>query len=202
MKLYYSKGACSLGIRILIHELGITSDYESVNLGTKQTEKGTDYLTVNPKGSVPALMLDDNQVLTENAVIQQYLADKNHAAHLLPEVGNIKRYQILEWLNYIATDLHKGFSPLFNQSVPQDLKDSIFIPALKKRINFVENNLQHKFLTGDTFTGADAYLFVILFWLGRFKISLSEWPRLEKYYNNVKNHPSVHQSLTEEGLLD
>src|SRR5437870_2266196 len=113
MKLYYSKGACSLAVRILINELNISCKYEAVNLKTKETETGKNFYEINPKGAVPTLILENNNVLTENAVIHQYLADQQKAHHLLPNLNDFKRYQVLEWLNFIATELHKGFSPLF-----------------------------------------------------------------------------------------
>ena len=122
MRLYYSKGACSLVVRIVIHELGLPFEYEAVNLKTKVTATGEDYLAINPKGAVPAILTDDNILLTENAVIQQYLADKAYASQLLPAVNDIKRYQVLEWLNYVTTEIHKGFGPLFNSNIPDNLK--------------------------------------------------------------------------------
>src|SRR5690349_19217638 len=122
MKLYYSKGACSLAVRIIINEIGLQSEYEAVDLKTKKTATGQDFLKINPKGSVPVIQTDEKQILTENAVIQQYLADTNKATQLLPALGNFERYRVLEWLNFISTELHKGFSPLFNPNVPNELK--------------------------------------------------------------------------------
>lgn len=130
MKLFYSKGACSLGIRILINELGLACEFESVNLGTKKTEKGEDFTQINPKGYVPALKTDQGHLLTENIVIQQYLADTHQDANLLPKVGDFRRYQTLEWSAYISTELHKGFSPLFNNSLDSSVKEQFFKPTL------------------------------------------------------------------------
>src|SRR5688572_12009519 len=113
MKLYYSKGACSLAVRIILHEIGAACEFEAVDLATKKTETGMDFLKINPKGAVPTLILDDKAILTENAVIQQYLAEKYHATQLLPPLGDMKRYRVLEWLNFISTDLHKSCGPLF-----------------------------------------------------------------------------------------
>src|SRR5690349_3300917 len=110
MKLYYSKGACSLAVRIALHELGIPCEFEAVDLKAKKTEKGADFFKINPKGAVPTLVLDDHTVLTENAVIQQYLADKQKAFEVLPPVNDMKRYRALEWLNFVSTELHKGCS--------------------------------------------------------------------------------------------
>src|SRR5690348_3970643 len=129
MKLYYSKGACSLAVRIVINELGLKCDYEAVDLKTKKTATGDDFLKINDAGAVPALALDDKKILTENIVIQQYLADTHKAYQLLPEVGNMKRYQILKWMSFAASDLHKSCSPLFNHALDNEVKQSIFIPA-------------------------------------------------------------------------
>jgi glutathione S-transferase len=201
MKLYYSKGSCALAVHIVINEIGAECEFEAVNLGTKITNSGTDFFTINAKGSVPTLITNDNNVLTENAVIQQYLADTYKAEQLLPAVGNFQRYRVLEWLNFISTDLHKGCSPLFNANVPQDIKDTVFKPLLKTRLNFVEKNLQNSaYLTGDHFTLPDAYLFVVLTWLPYFKIELNEWPKLANYFDTLKQRASIQKSIAEEQL--
>jgi len=202
MKLYYSKGACSLAVRILLHELKLDCEYESVSLKEKKTASGLDYLTINPKGSVPALLLDNNKVLTENAVIQQYLAETHHANHLLPPVGDFTRYQVLELLNYISTDIHKGFGPLFSPQLPEEMKKSFFIPLLKKRLLYLDQRLVgKKFLMGEQFTLADCYFFVMLFWTGIFpEIQLSEFPQLERYFAALKTREAIAAALKEEGL--
>ena len=138
MKLYYSRGACSLTVRIIINELAIPCDYEAVNLKTKKTENDEDYFKINPKGAVPALELANQEILTENAAILQYLADEFKATSLLPPMGNFKRYRVLEWLSFVSSDVHKLFGPLFNPLVSQESKDDIFIPALKKKFKFVD----------------------------------------------------------------
>lgn len=199
MKLYFAKGSCSLAVRIIINEIGLKSEFEAVDLKTKKTASGQDFLQINPKGAVPVLLTDDNEILTENAVIQQYLADKHNATHLLPAPNNFKRHRVLEWLNFITTELHKGCSPLFNPAVPSDIKDSVFKPALKNKLNFIEKNLQkNTFLFGEQFTLPDAYLFVILSWLPHFKIALNEWPHLARYYANLEQRTAIQQSLQEE----
>jgi glutathione S-transferase len=199
MKLYYSKGACSLGVRITIHEIGIACDYEAVNLKTKQTEKGADYLKINPKGAVPALQLDDNTILTENAAIQIYLAEKFNTPQLLPAIGNVKRYRVLEWLSFISSDLHKAFSPLFNPNVPEELKQQIFIPILKSKLDLLNNHLSHNnYLVSDQFTIADSYLFVILTWLHHFKLELTNWEHLHGYATLLRQRKSVQEALKEE----
>lgn len=199
MKLYFAKGTCSLAVRIIIHEIGLDSEFEAVDFKTKKTTSGQDFLQINPKGVVPVLLTDENEILTENVAIQQYLADRYNAIQLLPALGNFKRYRVLEWLNFITTELHKGCGPLFNPSVPSDMKDSVFKPALKNKLNYVEKNLQkNTFLLGEQFTLADAYLFVILSWLPHFKIDLSEWPQLTRYYTNLEQRTAIKQSLQEE----
>lgn len=201
MKLYYSRGACSLVIRIALHELGKQAEYEAVDLAAKKTETGKDYFQINPKGAVPALVLDNNEVLTENAVILQYLADHAPTRDLLPGLGDFKRYRTLEWLNYITTELHKGFGPLFNQQVPQEVKDSLFIPLINKKFKFIEQHLQNnKYLLGDHFSLPDCYLFVMTLWLRKFKIDLAEFPAVERYVKELKNRKSIQEALKEEGI--
>lgn len=199
MKLYYSKGACSLAVRIVIHEIDIPCYFESVQLKTKKTETGSDYFEVNPKGAVPALVLNDGAVLTENAVIQQYLADTHKANELLPPVGEIKRYHVLEWLNFVSTELHKGCSPFFNASIPEEIKDKVLLPALKNKLQFVDDHLkQSKYLTGETFTLADGYCFVILTWLPGLRINLIDYANINRYFNELKHRPSIIKALAEE----
>lgn len=201
MKLYYAKGACSLAPRIVIHELGLPCEFEAVDLKSKKTATGEDYLTINPKGVVPTLVTDDNQILTENAVIQQYLADNNQASSLLPPIKDFNRYRVLEWLNYIATELHKTCAPLFNSSLPKEIKDKLFIPLLKKKLDYVEKTLEkNRYVAGDHFSLPDAYLCVILFWLGNFKIDIGEWKNLPRYFAELKNRKAVQLAFQEEGF--
>lgn len=201
MKLYYSKGACSLAVRIVIHEIGIPCEFESVDLKTKRTETGTDFLNINPKGYVPTLVLDNQSVLTENVVIQQYLADEYKGKDVLPLPDQFDRYLALEWLNYVTTELHKSCSPLFNAKIPETIKAEIFIPALKAKLDYIDRHLsKNKFLLADRFTLGDGYLFVILSWLAHFNIDLSSWINLSRYYAALKLRPSIQQSLKEEGL--
>jgi glutathione S-transferase len=201
MKLYYSKGACSLVVRIVIHEIGLKTEFEAVDLKNKKTEKGQDFFTINAKGSVPTLELDNGEILTENAVILQYLADTSKANQLLPFLGDFKRYRVLEWVNYITTELHKGFSPLFNPSVPQDVKDKVFIPLIKNKFSAINAHLQQNhYLLGDDFSLSDPYLYVILRWAVAFKIDLKEYTHLTRYFNNLHERASIQQALKEEGL--
>lgn len=200
MKLYYTPGACSLAVRIVINEIGIKCDYESVNLKTKKTEKEADFSEINAKGSVPTLLLDNNEVLTENAVIQIYLAETYKATELLPPIGDMKRYRVLEWLTYVTTELHKGFGPLFNPAFSEDTK-KIVKDLLKHKFDFVERHLaKHKYLVGDHYTLPDGYLFVIITWMAKFNIDLKQWPQLSRYFAELTQRKSIHQSLEQEGL--
>ena len=202
MKLYFSPGACSLAIRILLHELNINADYEAVNLKNKQTSSGGDFLKINPKGYVPALQLDNGEILTENTIIHQYLADKFKANTLLPPIGDEKRYHVLEWLAYINSELHKGCSPLFNSNYSDDTRNKILIPNLKNKLNFVDNHLKkNKYLMGDSYTLPDGYLFVILNWLPNFGLNISDWPHLQQYFKELEKRKSVKQALQEEKSL-
>lgn len=202
MKLFYTKGACSLAVRIIINEIGLTSEYEAVDLATKKTASGEDFLKINPKGAVPAIMLGSGEILTENAAILQYLADTNKAAQLLPVVGDFKRYRVLEWLNFVATDLHKNFGPLFNPNLPQEVKEKFIIPLIKAKLTYVDNHLHHNhYLVGEDFTLPDAYLFVMLTWAHHFKLSSSEkWANLSRFFTELSDRKSIEKSLKEEGL--
>ncbi len=200
MKLFYSQGACSLVSRILLNEMGIPADYESVNLQTKQTETGQDFLNINPKGAVPTLCLENHDILTENTVIMQYLADHYQATNLLPPVGDFQRYRVLEWVNYITTELHKGFAPLFNPLVPQDLKEQVFTPILMRKLQYVDQALQDKtYLMGKHFTLPDAYLFVILRWAIA-KLDMASCVHLMTYQSNLKLRKSIADAVQQEGL--
>lgn len=201
MKLYFSKGACSLAVRIILNEIDIPCEYISVNLKTKTTERGEDFLKVNSKGAVPVLELVNGERLTENLAIQQYLADEFKATPLLPPLGNFKRYRVLEWLNYISTELHKGCSPLFNSMLLEDVKENHFIPALKKKIAWVEEHLsKNKFLMSDQYTLADGYLFVILRWLPALKIGFSAYPSCVRFMEDLKKRKAIQDALKDEGL--
>jgi len=200
MKLYYSKGACSLAVRITLHEIGIPCEFESVDLKTKQTQTGSDHLKTNPKGAVPALALDDGTVLTENIVIQQYLAEKYQAHQLLPTPENFNRYRVLEWLSFVATDLHKNCTPFFIPQISEETKE-IYKKFLKNKLAFVDQHLSHHtYLAGDHFTLPDSYLFVVLRWMSHIGISVAEYKNLSRFFDEVKNRKAVKQALEEEGL--
>ena len=202
MKLYYSPGACSQAAHIVLHETGFSHDSISVDLRAKTLEDGSDYLRINPKGAVPALELENGEVLTENAVILQYLGDRSGSTDLLPPLGDFRRYRVLEWLNFVATELHKGFGPLFNPAAASEWKQSAR-DQLAKKFDFVEQQLgDGPFLTGNRFTIADAYLFVMLGWTAMNDIDLGRWPGLTAFYQSVAQRPSARQVLEFEGLVE
>jgi glutathione S-transferase len=199
MKLYYSKGACSLGVRIVIHELGLLCEYESVDLKTKITATGANFMSVNPKGAVATLVTDDNMVLTENAVIQQYLADQYHGTKLLPPVGDLKRYKVLEWLNFVSTEIHKAFGPIFNSKISHEMKAEFFIPVIKSKFDYVNQALDKKpYLMGKEFTLPDAYLFVMLTWTKHANIDINEYPNLARYFSELKQRKTIMDAIAEE----
>jgi glutathione S-transferase len=201
MKLYYTPGACSLSPHIVLREAGLSFDVEKVDLGSKKTESGKDFNTINPKGYVPALQLDDGSILTEGPAIVQYLADKAPQSKLAPANGTLERYRLQELLGFIGTELHKGFSPLFNPTYPEDAK-KIARDNLAKRFNYLNTFLEKgPFLTGEQFTVADAYLFTILGWTAFVKIDLGQWPVLKAYHARVAGRPAVQAALKAEGLL-
>lgn len=201
MKLYYSPGACSLSPHIVLREAGLSFDVEKVDLGSKKTESGKDFNTINPKGYVPALQLDDGSILTEGPAIVQYLADKAPQSKLAPANGTLERYRLQEMLGFIGTEMHKGFSPLFNPSYPEDAK-KIVRDNLAKRFTYLSSVLEKgPFLTGEQFTVADAYLFTVLGWAAFVKIDLGPWPVLQAFHARVAGRPAVQAALKAEGLL-
>lgn len=200
MKLYYSPGACSQAPHIILHELGLSHSSERVDLRAKQTKSGSDYLAINPKGAVPALAMDNGELLTENAVILQYLGDRSGLGEVLPPVGNFSRYRVLEWLNFITTELHKSFSPLFNPAASEETK-TFFADHIARKLDHVEGELgDGPFLLGDTLTLPDAYLFVITGWAEKM-IGLDRWPNLAAFRHRMMERESVRTVLRAEGLL-
>jgi glutathione S-transferase len=198
MKLFYSKGACSLAVRIIINEIGVPAQYESVDLKSKKINTGENFLEINDKGAVPVLELNDGQILTENAIILQYLADTYQATQLLPSLGNFSRFRVLEWVNYITTELHKTFANLFNPTLPEDIKKSIFIPMIQKKFQYINDHLKHDYLVSNTFTLPDGYLYVILRWAHGMKVDISAYKKLKDYFERVDKRESIIKSLAEE----
>jgi glutathione S-transferase len=201
MKLYYSPGACSQAPHILLHEIGLNHDAVRVDLKTKTLEDGSSYLDINPKGAVPALQLDSGDVLTENAVILQFLGDRSSVGEVLPPLGQFRRYRVLEWVNFITTELHKSFSPLFSPDAGEDTK-AFFRDKIGHKFDYVEQELgEGPFLMGDELTLPDPYLFVMLGW-GDKLIGLGRWPNLAAFRERMLQRPSVRNVLQFEGLLE
>ncbi|HEY1845121.1 MAG TPA: glutathione transferase GstA [Buttiauxella sp.] len=200
MKLYYKAGACSLSPHIILRESGVDFSLVKVDLATKKTEAGDDFLEVNPKGQVPALLLDDGSLLTEGVAIVQFLADKVPDRQLLAPAGSMTRYHTLEWLNYIATELHKGFSPLFNPTTPEEYK-AIARKALEKKFQYVNDELSDKqWLMGLRFTVADAYLFTVLRWAYAVKLDMAGLSHIDAFMERMKARPAVAAALAAEGI--
>jgi glutathione S-transferase len=200
MKLYYSPGACSLSPHIVLREAGL--DFELVLASTKthKLQDGTDYYTINPKGYVPLLELDDGQRLTEGPAIVQYLADLVPLKKLAPANGTMERYRLQEWLNFITSELHKQFSPLFNVAVPEEYK-VMLRTKIGQRLAWVNEQLEGKsFLLGDTFTVADAYLYVIAGWGKGVGVDISAFKNVYAYWKRIGERPAVKEALAAEGL--
>ncbi len=202
MKLYFAPGACSLAPHILLREAGLDFELEKVDLQSKQTASGGDFWAINPKGGVPALELDGGEILTEAAVILQYVADLVPDKGLMPAAGGMPRYRAQEWLNFVATELHKGFAPLFNPQMPDAAKE-LAKEALFKRFEFVNSHLakQGDYLLGSAFSAADAYLLVTLSWARYLKLDISAFEALVAFQRRVSERPSVQAAMEAEGLL-
>ena len=199
MKLYYAPAACSLAPHIAAREAGLDLVLEKVDLKAKKTESGRDYHSVNRKGAVPALEIEGGEVLTENAIVLQYLADKAPQSGLVASNG-MARWRFLELVNFIATELHKGFGPLFDPRTSATARE-IVVDNLSKRFDILDRELGDKpYLTGETFTIADAYAYAVLNWTKIHKIDLSRWPRLMAFLDRVAARPAVRQARAEEGL--
>ncbi|MDA0231480.1 MAG: glutathione transferase GstA [Proteobacteria bacterium] len=191
MKLYYTPGACSMSPHIVARELGIDIELEKVDLGTKKTASGADFLSINPKGYVPVLQLDDGSVITEGPAIVQYLADQKPSSTLAPANGTVERSRLQALLGYINSELHKSYSPLFNSATPAETRTERE-EYLNKRYGYIENELQGKsFLTGNEFTVADAYLYTVTTWAGHVKVDLSGFPNLNAFQKRVADRPAV-----------
>lgn len=198
MKLYYSRGACSFSPHIVADELGIKLDLVSVDLKTKKTGDGRDFMQINPKGYIPALELDDGQLLTEGPAIVQYLADLKPEKGLAPKCGTFERAKLQEWLNFISTEIHKGFGPLFYADTPEAMKEAAKA-RLTQRFALVEKQLEkNAFITGPQFSVADAYLFTVLQWCSFLKFDISAFKAIKDYNAKIATRESVKKALAEE----
>ena len=194
MKLFYVPGVCSLSPHIVLREMGASFQPDKVDRKTKVSESGVDYNQLNPKSYVPALQLDDGTVLTEGASILMYLADQQGGEKIAPKPGTKERYKMQEWLVFIATELHKNFSPLFRKT-----PDPAFRENLVKRLDLVAGTLaKQPYLLGDKFSAADAYLFTILRWAARVELPLPQ--PLQQFMDRMKARPAVAEALKVEGL--
>lgn len=201
MKLYYSPGACSLSPHIVLREAGLDVELVRTDVQKKVLGDGSDFRSVNPKGYVPALALDNGELLTEGPAIVQYLADRAPDKHLAPPPGSFERVRLQEWLNFISTELHKGFSPLFNPAMPEEAK-VFFRERLVQRMGVVDERLKAQdFLMGKDFSVADAYLFVVSNWAPHVGVDLSKYAALGAFLGRVAARPAVQAALKAEGLL-
>lgn len=200
MKLYYAPGACSVSPHIVLQESGLKYDVEKVNLGEGKTESGADFKAINPKSQVPTLQTDDGSILTEGAVIVQYIADHAPNADLIAKPGTMDRYRTQEWLNFTASELHKNIGPLFRPTTPEAYK-TVAMQTMDRKLGDLERHLKGKqYLMGDKFTVADAYCYTILRWSPRANIDLAKYPNVKAYHDRVAARPKVQEVLKSEGL--
>lgn len=201
LKLYFSPGACSLSPHIVLREAGLPFELEQVNLQAKKLKSGGDFLEINPKGQVPVLKLDSGDILTEGPAIVQYVADQKPESGLAPKAGTIPRYHVQEWLNFITSELHKSFTPLFKPNTPEEYA-KIIKENLANRFSFLDKELgKRQYLMGDKFTVPDAYAFTVVGWSKYKDIDLSRWPNLKGYIDRVAARPKVQEAMKAEGLI-
>ena len=201
MKLYYSPGACSLSPHIVLRESGLKFDAVLTSMQTKKLADGTDYYAINPKGYVPLLELDDGQRLSEGPAIVQYIADRVPEKKLAPPAGTMERYRVMEWLNFITSELHKGFSPLFNAAMPEEAK-ALSRTKLSERLKWVDTQLEGRdYLMGTQFTVPDAYLFVVAGWGRHVGVDISGMKNLGAFMARMAARPAVQEAMKAEGLL-
>jgi glutathione S-transferase len=207
MKLYYKAGSCSLAPHIVMAELGMAYELEAVDLATKVCASG-DFRKINPKGSVPAIKMDNGEILTEGAVISQYLADQKFETTLVPKFGTLERYRCMEWMNFVATEVHKTLGTMFaagnimKSAESQTELRAGLAQVFEKKMAYLSESLgDQSYLMGETFTIADAYLFTCLSWTKMLKVDLSAWKNIKAYQERVLGRPAVQKAMKEEGLL-
>lgn len=201
MKLYFSPGACSLSPHIALREAGLEFELSRVDFATKKTRDGEDFMAVNPKGLVPTLRLDSGEILTEGPAIVQYIADLRPESGLAPAAGTMARVRLQEALNFISTELHKGFSPLFSKDCPDAWKEVVKTKLAAAFAEVDRTLAKQPYLTGDTFTVADGYLFTVANWTKYVGLSLETWPHVAAFVARTAERPAVHAALEAEGLL-
>lgn len=201
VKLFMTPFACSLAAHIALREAGIDFEPVKVDLRAKKTATGADYLAINPKGYVPALQLDNNDVLTENVALLQFIADRKPESNLAPPPASLDRYRLQEWLAFINSEVHKNFSPFFNPAAVEGHKQ-VAKDILTKRFGYLQGVLaSRQYLLGNQFTVADAYLFTVLNWGARVGIDIGQWPALKAYSERVGARPNVGAALAAEGAM-
>ncbi len=200
MKLYYTPGACSMAAHIVAEEEGLVLEYVRVDLATHRTEADLDYRSVNPKGYVPALALDEGGILTENVAILLYLAHKKPRSGIAPPMGDPAWFHVVEWLTYVATEMHQGFGPLWQRNLPEASR-KVLVEKLSRKLDFLELHLrENPYLLPGGYSIADAYLFVVLNWAEMVRFDLNPWPQIRSYRAIVGDRPAVRQVLKAEGL--
>jgi glutathione S-transferase len=201
MKLYYLTGACSLASNIALRDAGLKFELVKVDRRTKRTADGLDFNEVNPKGYVPALRLDNGEVLTENVTVLQYIADRNPSTKLAPPAGTMERYRLMEWLSFINSEVHKQFTPLFREEAPEDTRQYAR-KNLTARLDYLQRTIGSRpFLTGEQYTVADPYLFTVLSWGSHVNFDIGRWPELKRYVERIGQRPHVVDALKSEGLV-
>jgi glutathione S-transferase len=203
MKLYYAPGACSLAPHIVLREAALPFELDRVDFATRKTASGEDFNKINPKSQVPTLKLDNGETLTEGPVIMQYLADRKPEAGLVPPAGSMERYRVQEWLNYVTSELHKTFAPMFNDKTPAAFREMIK-EKLSKQFDYLNQRLaKNQFLAGSKFTVADAYAFTVISWARSpgIAIDIAKWPNLKAYMDRIAARPKVHEAMKAEGLI-
>jgi glutathione S-transferase len=201
VKLYYMPAACQLACNIALREAGLRFELVKVDRKTRRASDGLDYNEVNPKGYVPALTLDDGQVLTENIAVLQYIADRNPAAKLAPAAGTMERYRLEEWLSFVNSELHKCYTPLFRQDAPEGAKEYAR-RTLTGRLDWLERSWgSRSYLMGEQFTVADAYLWVVLGWGAHVDMDVARWPQLKRFHERVAARPTVIEALKSESRV-
>lgn len=201
MKLFYAPGACSLSPHIVLREAGVTFTLEKVDTAAGKTESGADYRTINAKGYVPALQIEDGAVLTEGAAVIQFIADRHPDANLAPAAGTLERARLQEHLNFIASEIHKAFTPLFRPDSSEEMKAAAKA-NVRRRLSQMEQQLAdgRAYLMGADFSVADAYLFTVASWTTPMGIGLDDWPHLQALVARIKERPSVRAAMAAEGL--
>jgi len=201
MKLYYLTGACSLASNIALREAGLKFELVKVDRHTRKAADGHDYNEINPKGYVPALVLDNGETLTENVAVLQYIADHSPSSKLAPPAGTMERHRLVEWLAFVSSEIHKSFSPLFREDATEATKQYT-LANLTRRLDHLNRMLANKnFLMGEQFTVADCYLFTVLSWSPHVKLDLGRWPELKRYVDRIAARPHVIEALKSEGLI-